>query len=211
MKKKLPNLIPLSKPGIKKLLLTMKLALIIVFLSILQVSANMYSQITVNLDVQDRSIREVLKTIEQQSQVRFFYSDDLLVMNELIDVKADNKNIIGVLDDIFSKSPLTYKAYDNNLIVIVPRELLQQQKITGTVTDESGNPLSGVTVQVVGTTIGVITDAAGKYSLINVPENAALSFSFVGMATQEIPLNGKIVIDVVLKEEAIGLRFTKAK
>ena len=60
----------------------MKLALIIVFLSVLQVSANVYSQITVNLDVQNKSIREVLKSIEQQSQVRFFYSDDLLVMNE---------------------------------------------------------------------------------------------------------------------------------
>ena len=81
----------------------MKLALIIVFLSVLQVSANVYSQITVNLDVQDKSIREVLKTIEQQSQVRFFYSDDLLAMNDLIDVKADNKNIINVLDDMFSE------------------------------------------------------------------------------------------------------------
>ncbi len=50
MKKKLPNLIPPTKSGIKKILLTMKLALIIVFLSVLQVSANVYSQITVNLN-----------------------------------------------------------------------------------------------------------------------------------------------------------------
>ena len=120
----------------------MKLALIIIFLSVLQVSANVYSQITVNLDVQDKSIREVLKTIEQQSQVRFFYSDDLVSMNESIDVKADNKNIIGVLDDIFSKSPLTYKAYDNNLIVIAPKELLQQKKVTGTVIDKNGSSSS---------------------------------------------------------------------
>jgi len=98
------NLFLFSKPGIKKLLLTIKLFLIIVFLSVLQVSANVYSQITVNLDVHDKSIREVLKSIEQQGPMRFFYSDDLLLMNGLIDVKADNKNIIGVLDDIFSKS-----------------------------------------------------------------------------------------------------------
>src|SRR5665811_572324 len=110
MKKKLPNLIPVSKSGIKKLLLTMKLALIIVFLSVLQVSANVYSQMYVNLDIQDKSIREVLKAIEQQSQIRFLYSDDLLVMSDRIDVKAENRNIIGVLEDIFSKSSLTYKA-----------------------------------------------------------------------------------------------------
>ena len=126
----------------------MKLALIIVFLSVLQVSADVYSQITVNLDVHDKSISEVLKSIEQQSQVRFFFSDDLLVMNKLIDVKADNKNIIGVLDDIFSKSPLTYKAYDNNLIVIAPRELLHQQKITGTVIDKNGAPIPGANIVV---------------------------------------------------------------
>jgi TonB-linked SusC/RagA family outer membrane protein len=205
MKKKLLNLIPLSKSGIKKLLLTMKLALIIVFLSVLQVSANVYSQITVNLDVKDKSIREVLKTIEQQSQVRFFYSDDLLVMNELIDVKADNKNIIGVLDDIFSKSPLTYKIYENNLIVIAPRELLQQQKVTGTVTDKNGAPITGANVVVTGTTQGMITDAAGKYS-IEIPQGSkSLTFSFVGMESQEISIGTLTQINVTMTESAIGL------
>jgi len=205
MKKKLQNLIPLSKPGIKKLLLTMKLSLIIVFLSVLQVSANMYSQITVNLDVQDKSICDVLKTIEQQSQVRFFYSDDLLVIDELIDVKADNKNIISVLDDIFLKSQLTYKTYDNNLIVIAPRELLQQQKVTGTVTDKDGVPLPGVNVVVTGTTQGAITDIAGKYN-IEVPQDArSLTFTFVGTVSQEITIGTLTQINVTMAESAIGL------
>ena len=83
MKKNLLILISLSKSGIKKLLLTMKLALIIIFLSVLQVSANVYSQTTVSLAVHEKPIREVLKTIEQQSSVRFFYSDDLQYMDEL--------------------------------------------------------------------------------------------------------------------------------
>lgn len=199
MKKNLPNLIPLSKSGIKKLLLTMKLALIIVFLSVLQVSANVYSQITVNLDVQDKSIREVLKSIEQQSQVRFFYSDDLLVMNELIDVKADNKNIISVLDDIFSKSPLTYKAYDNNLIVIIPRQLLQQLIVTGTVYDSNtGETMPGINISVQGTLLGTVTDVNGKYSIgLNDP-NAVLVFSFVGYKTVNVPVGGRSSVDIRL-------------
>jgi len=205
MKKKLPNLIPIPKSGIIKIVRTMKLALIIVFLSVLQVSANVYSQVTVNLDVQDKPIREVLKTIEQQSQVRFFYSDDLLVMSELIDVKADNKNIIGVLDDIFSKSPLTYKAYDNNLIVIAPRDLLQQKKVTGTVTAKDGTPLPGVNVVVTGTTMGTLTDAAGKYS-IEVPQGSkSLTFSFIGMEAQEITIGTLTEINVTMLESAVGL------
>jgi hypothetical protein len=197
MKKKLQNLIPISKPGIKKLLLTMKLTIVIVFLSVLQVSANVYAQVTVNLDVREKSVREVLKTIEQQSQVRFFYSDDLLAMNELIDVKADNKNIISVLDGIFSNSPLTYKAFDNDLIVIAPRQMLQQQKITGIVTDKiTGEALAGVNVVVQGTTSGAITDVNGKYSIAVTNTNANIEFSFIGYDKITVPVNGQGVINV---------------
>ena len=62
--------------------------------------------------------------IEKQTQIRFFYSDDLFVMNEKIDLKADNKSITGVLDEIFTGFQLTYKMYDNDLIVIAPRDLI---------------------------------------------------------------------------------------
>ncbi len=205
MEKKLQNHIPINESGIKKLLLTMKLALIIFFLSALHVSANVYSQITVNLDVRDKSIREVLKTIEQQSQVRFFYSDDLLQMNNLIDVKSDNENIIGVLDEIFKDSPLTYKTYENNLIVIGPREMLQQQKITGTITDKSGAPIPGANVVVTGTTQGTMTDIGGKYT-IEVPTGSkSLTFSFTGMAPQEVNIGTLSQINVTLSESTVGL------
>ena len=66
MKKKFRNLVPVSKSGIKKILLTMKLPLIIIFLCVLQVSANLHSQSTIDLDVQNKSTDEVLKTIQQR-------------------------------------------------------------------------------------------------------------------------------------------------
>ena len=81
----------------------------------------------------------------------------------------------------------------------------QQIRIIGTVTDERGGPLPGVTVLVKGTLLGAVTDATGKYALTNAPQNAILLFSFVGMTTQEIASKGRMLIDVVLKEEAIGL------
>ena len=63
-----------------------------------------------------------------------------------------------------------------------------QQKITvsGKVTDSTGAPLPGVSVVVKGTTTGTITDFDGKYTLANVPGDAALVFSFVGMKSQEV-------------------------
>ncbi|MCX6301288.1 MAG: TonB-dependent receptor [Bacteroidia bacterium] len=205
MKKKPQNLIPPSYPGIKKLLLTMKLTLILIIITVLQVSANVYSQTSVTLDMKDKSIRDVLKTIEQQTEIRFFFSDDLLAMNDLIDVKAENRNIISVLDDLFIQSPLTYKAYENNLIVIVPKNFLQQKKITGIITDKSGAPLAGVNIRATGTAVGVISDTDGKYS-IDVPVDArTLTFTFVGMETQEVLIGDRIQIDITMEESAIGL------
>jgi TonB-linked SusC/RagA family outer membrane protein len=85
------------------------------------------------------------------------------------------------------------------------KEYFQQGRITGTVTDQNGSPLAGVTILIKGTTLGALTDASGRYSISNAPQNATLVFSFVGMTTQEIPTNGRQLIDVVMKEEAIGL------
>ncbi len=81
----------------------------------------------------------------------------------------------------------------------------QQRTINGEVTDESGLPLPGVTIVVKGTTNGTITQPDGKYVLTNVPDNAVLVFSFVGMKPQEIPIQNRTLIDVVMEQETIGI------
>ncbi len=79
------------------------------------------------------------------------------------------------------------------------------KNITGVVTDNEGQPLPGVTVVVKGTTIGVITDINGRYTL-DVPADAqSLSISFVGMKTQELAINDRSQINVSLEEDAVGL------
>lgn len=207
MKKKPKNLNPYSGQGAKKLILTMKLALIVMLLTAFQVSANVYSQMTVDLDVQNKPIRDVLKAIEQQSQVRFFYSDDLLAMNDPIDLKADDRNILSVLNEIFLDSPLTYKTYDNNLIVIVPKELLQQKAITGKVTDsQTGEGLPGVNVTVEGTIRGAITDIYGKYNIEVPPGEVVLVYSFIGYKTEKVTAEGRDNIDVQLNPDIFALK-----
>jgi len=205
MKIKPQNAIPPSISGIKKILLIMKLMFVLVFFTFLQVNANIYSQTNVTLDLKDQSVKDVLKLIENQTEIRFFYSDDLLAMNDLIDIKADDKNIIAVLDDLFLQSPLTFKAYENNLIVIIPKNLLQQKRVTGIITDRSGSPLPGVNVRAAGTAVGVISGGDGRYS-IDIPADAkVLVFSFVGMETSEISIGNQTEINVTLAESSIGL------
>ena len=77
--------------------------------------------------------------------------------------------------------------------------------VRGTVTDAQGAPLPGVTIVVKGTTTGIITDANGLYSLTNIPGNATLVFSFVGMKSQTIAVNGRSRINVQLEESTIGV------
>ena len=78
----------------------------------------------------------------------------------------------------------------------------QTVQISGTVTSsEEGLALPGVNVTVKGTTIGAITGADGKFVLTAPANSQALTFSFIGFVTQEVPIQGKKTIDVVLRQD----------
>lgn len=81
----------------------------------------------------------------------------------------------------------------------------QTKQISGTVTNkEDGFPMPGVSVIVKGTTLGVNTGMDGKF-VISALENQTLVFSFVGMKSQEIPVAGKTVVDVLLENDLMNL------
>ena len=81
----------------------------------------------------------------------------------------------------------------------------QNRTVRGTVTDASGEPLIGVTVQVQGTSSGTVTDLDGKFELENVPANAVLDFSYVGMQPQSVAVNGRSTIDITMREDVAAL------
>lgn len=81
----------------------------------------------------------------------------------------------------------------------------QQHTVSGQVTDEDGILLPGVTIAVKGTTQGTVTNADGIYYLSNIPGNATLIVSFVGMQTQEVEVNYQTVINIIMSEISIGI------
>jgi TonB-linked SusC/RagA family outer membrane protein len=84
----------------------------------------------------------------------------------------------------------------------VPADEMQQASVSGTVTDSStGEPIPGVNIVIKGTTVGVTTDQAGKYTINTSNRNAILVCSFIGYISQEIPVEGKAVIDISLVSE----------
>lgn len=199
MKKRNTNVIPSPLHGRKKFLLIMKLALAIIFFGVLQVNANIYSQNKMDLDLQNKSIKEVLRIIEQRSDFRFFYSDNIPLMGEVIDVNLRDKTVTEVLDDIFLNKELTYQLFENNLIVVALKQPVQNHKVTGTVTDAAtGEPLPGVSILVKGTTLGTSSDVSGSYTIQMPDANSFLTFSFVGYLSEEIAVEGRQVINITL-------------
>jgi TonB-linked SusC/RagA family outer membrane protein len=87
----------------------------------------------------------------------------------------------------------------------LPVTIYQQVKVSGTVTDESGTPLPGVAVRVKGENSGVVTDAAGKYS-ISIPDGSAiLAFSYIGYTPQEIAVGNRTTVNVRMKATETSL------
>jgi len=191
----------------KKPILIMKFSIILLLLGVLQVSAAVYSQNSrLTASFKDQSVKEVLNQIEKSTEFRFFYNENFTDLNRKVTITAQNENINEFLDYLLASTNVTYKVLENNLIVITPKGLLQQNKITGKVIDANTNePLPGVNVVVVGTNTGTITNISGEYSIEVPNEKAVLKFSFIGYSAQEVPVGGKTVIDVTLAPAAIDL------
>lgn len=110
---------------------------------------------------------------------------------------------IGSLVLLFAVMALPISASANvNKLSDENSELAVQKSVSGTVTEESGMSLPGVSVVVKGTTVGTVTNVDGKYE-IAVDDSATLVFSFVGMTTQEITVGSQSVINIVMAADAL--------
>ncbi len=207
MKKKYENVLLVQKRHFIKTLLAMKFTLLFLFLTATQVFASVYSQTTrLSLDLQETTLTQVLAEIEGQSEFRFLYNDDLLRDKPYPMVQYDNKTIDEILMEVLDGTGSDYTVLENNLIVITPGVGDQQSnQVRGVVTGEDGSPLPGVTILLKGTNHGTVSNTDGNYLLDNIPEDAVLKFSFVGMKSQEIEVGNRAVINVTMQMDALGI------
>lgn len=205
MKKIAPKGLLLSA-SLKKLLLIMKLAIFLMVFTVLQTLAGTVKSQTsgLTLNVKQTKVEDILLQIENQSNFVFLYNKDLIDVEKTASISVKNSAVEDVLHLLFEGTNINYKMMGRQ-IVLSPSFSEQQKKVTGKVTDTNGESLPGVAVTVKGTTNGTITSIEGTYELQKVDDNATLVFSFVGMRSQEISVQGKQVIDVILEEDKLAL------
>jgi TonB-linked SusC/RagA family outer membrane protein len=186
----------------------------IVFLAFIICSQFLNAQVNVKID--NQPIRSILKTIEKNSDFTFFFNEGLpeLDKNASLDVSDVTAEI--AVKQLLQGTNIAY-AIEGKTIILTAKEKLestrassttssrqsvQRSNVTGIVTDETGEPLIGVSVVVKGTTTGVITNIDGRYSLNNVPVSGTLVFSYVGMKQMEVSVESRSRIDVIMSMES---------
>ncbi|MDR1200516.1 MAG: TonB-dependent receptor [Tannerellaceae bacterium] len=175
-----------------------------------------YSQTTrLSLSLKDVAIQEVLSKIEKESEFYFTYNTKKINATRKVSIDMEDKTVLEILNQIFTGEDINYTISDRHIILYKTNDpqpeksgtpFLQQTKkqITGTVTDERGEPIIGANAVEKGTTNGVITDIDGKFSL-SVEENAIIEISYIGYITQSIPVRNQTNITVALKEDLQAL------
>ena len=201
----------LEDTSLLKMLKIMRFTIFILLVSVSQTFAiKSYAQLAkISLDMKGVSVEEVIDQIESNSEYFFMYNNNLIDVSRKVDIKVEEININQVLDKLFQNTGVSYSIQDRHILLMnnkIDRSDSQQQKsVSGKITDSSGIPLPGATIMVKGTTNGTISDIDGNYTLLNVPVNSVLVYSFIGMRSQEIPFDGRANVNVTLTEETIGL------
>ena len=185
----------------------MKVVILLLFICCGQLSANMKAQgQKIDLHVEHKSLVEVMDMLKLKSGFSFIYSAEDVEKVTGITVNVMKKNVDEILELVLKGTGLTYKV-EGNLIVL--RKILHEKKedkrrlVTGIVLDTERDTLPGVNVLIKGTSVGVVTDLHGKYSLY-LPEGddvVVLCFTFIGKRPKEVKYSGQKVINVILEDE----------
>ena len=180
------------------------------------VSAQKLLDRRLTLQIRNEKVKTVLMTIETLVNVKFSYSPQLIQSNRKVSLQATGEPLGDVLNKLLSSPQLTYSVISNQIILkqiqkpvfsvaesntinrLTISSAVADEIVAGTVTDEKGAVLPGVSVVVKGTQRGTITDAEGKYSLVISGPGVTLVYSFVGYLSKEVVMSSQSTIDVSL-------------
>jgi len=166
---------------------------------------HLFAQITVN--VQNKPIKEILKSIEAKSDYRFFYNEGLKGLDKISSLRVSNVGIDAAMTALLQNSEVAYKNEGNNLVALVAKEAEKRgplRRVSGNVSDSKGVPIIGATVMVKDSKVGTITNYDGDFSL-DAEANETLVVSYIGYVSKELKINGQSRLNVKLEENVKAL------
>lgn len=183
---------PLLRKEIHKAIIIMRFTILLLFMCIGgAIASSSYSQTArLTFEINEGTISEVIKAIEDKSAFTFVYNVRDLNLNKKVSVKFKNNSIDDILKKIFDDNSLAYVITDHH-ITLYKRSLssLPQQgntrKITGKITDGQDNPVIGANIIQKGTTNGTISNLDGNFEL-SVPDGSIVTVTYIGYLPQEI-------------------------
>lgn len=179
---------------------------VIVFLTVYLLTLTAFGQDNeIKLSLTKSSLQDIFTSIEDQSDYTFLYFHKDVKNVEIDFIDIVEKDISKILTLLLKNTGLKFQI--NGKVVVINKvsdrkkqlQIIRKFLVKGTITDEVGNPLPGVTIVEKGTRIGIITDINGKYEF-PVTQHNIITFSFVGKRKQEITVNSDTTLNVVMKD-----------
>lgn len=175
----------------------------------MQVAGAGFAQ-NISLAKTNAPLKKIFWAIKSQSGVNFLYTENLLKIANPVSINVKQMPIEAVLKQIFAGQPLSYDLESKTVIVRLKPETTARTEfkpaaveidVKGIILDEAGKPLPGATVRLKSGGKTTVTDRDGQFILSNIDENAILLISYTGYVPQEFMVNGKTMLNIVLKED----------
>ena len=187
----------------KRILLTLGLSLLLGLFAGPAATAQTQGKLyDVDLSIPGATVSSFTAALTGQTGVLFSYETDLASKSlGNISINQSQASLESILTRAFSGKGIAWKVV--NRTVVLTAEQQPQDKssvVSGRVVDSNGDPLPGAGVMISGTSKGTTTDADGRYSVVVAP-GQSLEFSFIGYATQVIPVGGRSVLNVTLSDD----------
>lgn len=202
----------LVQKGFLKTLLIMNLTTAFLFAICVSANAKGFSQL-VSLSEKDVPLEKVFKEIRIQTGYTFVYTESLLKKSRNISLNVQNAPIEQVLDICFKEQPLTYTIL--NKMVIIKEKVLSPQKeivftpppidVSGKITNQKGEPLSGASVTEKGTNNTTVTKEDGTFTINVSKPNAILVITFIGYEKIEIAIGSQKEFSIVMKSSPLAM------
>lgn len=161
----------------------------------------------VTIKMQDVPMERAMNEIEKQTKYLFISPKDVDIQR-LVSVDVESAPLKDALAQMVEGTDLVYQVTESNIFLSRKAAAEEQKPVTvsGTVLDEKGNPVTGASVVIAGTTSGTYTDASGDFTLqVASPARATLVINYMGYKPVEVAVGSRTALQITLQDSTVDM------